>query len=61
MLGVFEGDKLVAAYPVTVGSAYTASPIGEWKVRGIAKLPRFRYDKKMLQHGQRSGKFYIMI
>src|SRR5882762_9111618 len=33
MLGVFEADKLVAAYPVTVGSAQTASPIGEWKVR----------------------------
>ena len=45
MLGVFEAEKLIAAYPVTIGSAHTASPIGEWKVRGIAKLPRFRYDK----------------
>src|SRR6266403_4379548 len=57
MLGVFEGEKLIAAYPVTVGSAHLASPIGEWKVRGISKLPRFRYDKEMLQHGQRSGNF----
>ena len=60
MLGVFEGDKLIAAYPVTVGSAHTASPIGEWKVRGIAKLPTFRYDKEMLQHGERSGNFYVL-
>jgi lipoprotein-anchoring transpeptidase ErfK/SrfK len=60
MLGVFESDKLIAAYPVTVGSTQTASPIGEWKVRGIAKLPRFRYDKEMLQHGQRSGNFYML-
>jgi lipoprotein-anchoring transpeptidase ErfK/SrfK len=60
MLGVFESDKLIAAYPVTIGSAQTASPIGEWKVRGIAKLPRFRYDKEMLQHGQRSGNFYML-
>ena len=51
MLGVFEAEKLIAAYPVTIGSAHTASPIGEWKVRGIAKLPRFRYDKEMLEHG----------
>ena len=60
MLGVFEGEKLIAAYPVTVGSAHLASPIGEWKVRGISKLPRFRYDKEMLQHGQRSGNFYML-
>jgi lipoprotein-anchoring transpeptidase ErfK/SrfK len=60
MLGVFEAEKLIAAYPITIGSAHTASPIGEWKVRGIAKLPRFRYDKEMLEHGQRSGNFYML-
>ena len=60
MLGVFENEKLIAAYPVTVGSAHTASPIGDWKVRGVAKLPRFRYDKEMLEHGQRSGNFYML-
>ena len=60
MLEVHEGEKLIAAYPVTVGSAQTASPIGEWKVRGIAKMPTFRYDKEMLKHGQRSGNFYLL-
>ena len=60
MLGVFENEKLIAAYPVTIGSAHTASPIGDWRVRGIAKLPRFRYDKEMLEHGQRSGNFYML-
>jgi lipoprotein-anchoring transpeptidase ErfK/SrfK len=60
MLGVFENEKLIAAYPVTIGSAHTASPIGNWKVRGIAKMPTFRYDKEMLQHGERSGNFYLL-
>ena len=60
MLEVHEGDKLVAAYPVTVGSADLASPIGEWKVRRITKLPTFRWDKEMLQHGQRSGNFHLL-
>ena len=60
MLEVHEGDKLIAAYPVTVGSTHTASPVGEWKVRGIAKMPKFRYDKEMLKHGQRSGNFYVL-
>ena len=60
MLEVHEGDKLIAAYPVTVGSAHLASPIGEWKVRRITKLPTFRWDKEMLQHGQRSGNFHLL-
>jgi lipoprotein-anchoring transpeptidase ErfK/SrfK len=60
MLGVFATDKLVAAYPVTIGSAQTASPVGEWKVRGVTKLPTFRYDKQMLKHGERSGNFHML-
>ena len=60
MLGVFEGDRIIAAYPVTIGSAQTASPIGDWKVKGISKWPRFRYDEKMLKRGERSGDFYML-
>ena len=60
MLGVFEAEKLIAAYPVTIGSAHNNSPIGEWKVRGVSKLPTFRYDKEMLEHGERSGNFYML-
>ena len=59
-LGVFESEKLIAAYPVTIGSAHNTSPVGEWKVRGISKLPTFRYDKEMLEHGERSGNFYML-
>jgi len=60
ILEVREGENLVAAYPVTVGSAQTISPIGEWKVRGITKMPTFRWDKEMLKHGKRSGNFYLL-
>jgi lipoprotein-anchoring transpeptidase ErfK/SrfK len=60
MLAVFEGDKLIAVYPVTIGSTQTASPIGDWKVRGMSKRPRLRYDEEMLKHGQRSGHFYML-
>src|SRR5256885_9034457 len=60
MLGVFDAEKLIAAYPVTVGSPHTASPIGDWKVMRITKMPTFRYDKEMLQHGKRSGNFYLL-
>ena len=37
-LGVFEAEKLIAAYPVTIGSAHNTSPVGEWKVRGVLKV-----------------------
>ena len=60
MLGVFEGDKIIAAYPITVGSAQTALPIGDWKVRGVAKLPTFRYDERMLKRGERSKNFHML-
>ena len=60
MLTVYEGEKLIAAYPVTIGSAQTVSPIGEWKVRGVAKMPNFRYDKAMLNHGKRSSDFHML-
>src|SRR5207237_3587775 len=60
MLGVFEGDKIIAAYPVTVGSTQTATPIGEWTVRGVAKLPTFRYDEQMLKRGERSKNFHML-
>ena len=33
ILQVHDGEKLIAAYPDTVGSERNASPIGEWKVR----------------------------
>lgn len=60
MLAVYDGEKLIAAYPVTIGSAQTESPVGEWKVRGVARMPNFRYDKSMLNKGERSGNFHML-
>ena len=60
MLRVYEADALVAAYPVTIGSEQTESPVGEWKVRGVAKMPNFRHDEKMLKQGERSDDFHML-
>ena len=60
MLTVHEGDKLLAAYPVTIGSAQTESPIGDWTVRTVANMPNFRYDKAMLNKGERSSNFHML-
>jgi lipoprotein-anchoring transpeptidase ErfK/SrfK len=60
ILRVLTGDKVVAAFPVTIGSAQTESPLGNWKIRAIAKFPNFRYDKKMLNQGERSADFKML-
>jgi membrane protein len=60
MLEVREGEKLRAAFPVSSGSEETASPVGEWKIKGVAKLPTFRYDEKMLKEGERSSDFHML-
>ena len=60
MLEVLDGGKMIAAFPVTVGSDETASPVGEWKVKGVAKFPEFRYDEKMLKEGERSANFHLL-
>jgi lipoprotein-anchoring transpeptidase ErfK/SrfK len=58
MLEVYAGEKLIAAFPVTVGSEHTSSPLGQWTVKAVVKLPPFRYDLKMLKEGERSSTFH---
>jgi len=60
MLEVHANGKVVAVFPVTVGSLQTASPVGQWKVQAIARLPNFRYDTKMLKEGERSSNFHLL-
>ena len=60
ILKVEAGDKVVAAFPITVGSKQTESPVGHWTVRAVAKMPNFRYDLKMLNKGERSSHFHLL-
>jgi peptidoglycan hydrolase-like protein with peptidoglycan-binding domain len=39
-----SGDKLVAQFPVTMGSQHDPLPIGRWKVTSFAYLPPFHYQ-----------------
>ena len=40
-------DVMLAAYPATVGSEDNPSPRGTHKVKGVARMPVFRYDPKV--------------
>ncbi len=43
------GGKLVAQFPVTMGSAQYPLPIGRWKVTTYAFEPPFKYQPKILK------------
>lgn len=57
VLKVYDGEpgagdegKLVAAFPVTMGSKEYPLPIGTWKATTYAFLPPFNYDPKILNN-----------
>ena len=54
------GDRLLAAYPATVGSADLPTPEGEWAVRTVAPSPTYTYDPSRLNFGnKKAGKLTI--
>ncbi len=59
-LRLFEKDKLIAVYPVSTGSDSTPAPEGDWEVTSVTFLPTFRWDKKMLEEGERSDEAHIL-
>ncbi len=41
-----QGNAL-AWYPATIGSEHDPLPLGEWKIRGVSRNPRFRYNPEL--------------
>ena len=53
VLKVFDAsDRLVAQFPVTMGSRQDPLPIGEWKVTTYAFLPPFNYQPELLRNAK---------
>jgi lipoprotein-anchoring transpeptidase ErfK/SrfK len=46
-LMVKQGDKLLYYAPVTSGSEHDPLPIGDWKVNGISRNPKFHYNPSL--------------
>ena len=63
MLDVMEGEKLLAAVPITpgiMGGGAKETPAGNWKILGIATSPTFRWDKGVLEEGKRTDTSYLL-
>ena len=41
---VDAAGKVLAQYPATTGSEHDPLPLGEWKIRGVARNPVFHYN-----------------
>jgi len=45
---VFDAaDRLIAAFPATIGSEHDPLPVGKWKILGVRKNPHFHYNPKL--------------
>jgi lipoprotein-anchoring transpeptidase ErfK/SrfK len=60
MLDLKDGERLLASFPITPGSQRLPAPVGIWKIVKVTILPNFRWDEAMLQHGRRSGNYYLI-
>ncbi len=40
-------DKLIAAFPATMGSSHDPLPLGGWTIKGVARNPEFNYNPKL--------------
>ena len=54
---IYEGQELVASFPITPGQEQFI-PYGEWKLVNMVTTPEFRWDKKMLDEGERGEEFF---
>jgi lipoprotein-anchoring transpeptidase ErfK/SrfK len=42
-----DTGKLLVFYSATIGSEHDPLPLGEWKIRGVAKSPKFHYNPEL--------------
>lgn len=49
---VDASGKTIAHFPATIGSKHDPLPLGNWKVKGIARNPVFHYNPKLFWDAQ---------
>jgi lipoprotein-anchoring transpeptidase ErfK/SrfK len=42
-----DSGKLLAFYAATIGSVHDPLPLGEWKIMGVARNPKFHYNAEL--------------
>ena len=60
VLDLIDGDSLMASLPITPGGGRLQTPVGQWRILGIAAMPVFRWDKGVLDYGKRTENFHLL-
>ncbi len=60
MLELRDGEKLLAAFPITPGAANHPAPKGVWRIVGVATMPWYRWNKGVLNSGVSEGDSYMI-
>jgi len=55
-LFVFQDGSLVASYPVAVGKMLTATPTGDYEIKGVYRDPSWHVPKSIQDEMRRKGK-----
>lgn len=50
-----DSGALVAFYAATIGSEHDPLPIGEWKINGVARNPKFHYNPELFWDAKASA------
>ena len=56
VLQVFDGDRLIAQFPVSMGSKRDPLPLGTWKITTFAYLPPFNFQPDLLWYVSKDEK-----
>jgi lipoprotein-anchoring transpeptidase ErfK/SrfK len=47
VIAMNDQGEVIARYPASVGSEHDPLPVGEWKIKGVAKNPPFHYNPEL--------------
>ncbi|WP_230769148.1 L,D-transpeptidase family protein [Sphingomonas sp. Leaf4] len=59
-LRAYAGDRILAQFPATMGSAHDPLPIGEWTIKGVAANPDWQYNPAILRTADKSDSKQIV-
>ncbi|HEV2568374.1 L,D-transpeptidase family protein [Sphingomonas sp.] len=54
VLRVFNGERLIAQFPATMGSERDPLPLGEWKITAHSYMPPWHYQPAILKKADKS-------
>ena len=59
-LRAYAGDRIIAQFPATMGSATDPLPIGKWTIKGVAANPDWQYNPAILKRADKSDEKQVV-